>query len=390
MIYLDNNATTKLDNKVLDAMLPYLTNQYGNASSIQHSLGRSANLAIEKSRNIIAEKLKTSPKEIFFNSGSTEAISTVIKGIFQRYKSIGKHIITCKTEHKAVLTACQNLEKEGAIITYLPVHDTGAVNIETLKESIQQDTILVCLMSTNNETGVINPVAEIASICTQNDIIFFCDATQSIGKETIDLSELPIDILCFSAHKFHGPKGIGALFIRRKSKPIQIEPLIEGGKQENGFRGGTYNVSGIVGFGKALEIINVEDQSKIETLRNYLEEKLTTEIEHCTIIAKESKRISNTSNIMFKHVKSSELMTQIPDIAVSSGSACVSGDRDPSHVLTAMGLKEDDALSCIRFSLSKYNNKEEIDMVVDQIKNAVSRIRERSPIWQMFKLGIID
>jgi len=390
MIYLDNNATTKLDDEVLNTMLPYLREEYGNASSIQHKMGRQGNQAIEQARKQIAQYLHSNPKEIFITSGATESINTVIKGIFERYHSIGNHIITCQTEHKAVLTTCEMLEKKGASITYLPVDKSGKIKIETLEAAITKETILVTIMSTNNESGIIQPIAEIARLCNSKGVLFFCDATQSIGKHKIDLSDVGIDILCFSAHKFHGPKGIGGLFIRRKSKPIQIESLIVGGKQENSFRGGTYNVANIVGMGKAVEILAKNNLDDITKLRDYFEQCIEKEIDDCEIIGKNEHRVGNTSNILFTHVKSSELMTKLADVAVSSGSACVSGDRDPSHVLLAMHLKPEEALSCIRFSFSKYNTKEEIDKVVYDLKENITKIRASSPIWQMYKAGLLD
>lgn len=390
MIYLDNNATTRIDDHVLEEMLPYLKEEYGNAASIQHKLGRNANQAIEKARISIAAHIHAQPKEIFFTSGSTESISTVISGIYDRYSAIGKHIVTSQTEHKAVLASCDLLTKKGATITYLPVDNHGKINLIELNKAITTQTILVCIMSVNNETGVIHPIDEIASICQNKGVLFFCDATQSIGKQKINLAKIPIDILCFSAHKFHGPKGVAALYIRRKSKPIQIEPLIVGGKQEHGFRAGTINVPNIVGFGKAIETISDAQNEQIIELRNYFEQRIETEIEDCIVLAKKTPRITNTSNILFKHIRSNELMTSLPNIALSSGSACVSGDRNPSHVLKAMNLSDSDALSCIRFSFSKYNTKTELDAVINELKNTINKLRKQSPIWQMYKAGLLD
>lgn len=390
MIYLDNNATTRIDDDVLNEMLPYLKENYGNASSVQHKLGRAGHLAVENSRNIIARSLYVQAKEIFFTSGSTESISTVIKGIYTRYKSIGKHIITCQTEHKAVLSTCESLAKQGAEITYLSVNNEGNIDLDELADLMTHETILVCIMSANNETGIIHPIEKIAHICQSKDVLFFCDATQSIAKDPINLSQIPIDILCLSAHKFHGPKGVGALFIRRKSKPIQIEPLIIGGKQENSFRAGTYNVANIVGLGKAVEVLDHINNVNISTLRDYFEQRVHEEIDDCRILGKNNNRLPNTSNIQFKHIRSTELMTQLPEIAISSGSACISGDRNPSHVLIAMHLTDEEALSCIRFSLSKYTSKAEMDIVIQQLKLAVEKSRSNSPIWQMYKAGLLD
>jgi cysteine desulfurase len=244
-------------------------------------------------------------------------------------------------------------------------------------------------MAANNETGVLFPIDEIAKMCVEKDVLYFCDATQYIGKATLDLSQIPIDMLCLSAHKFHGPKGIGALFIRRKRKPIQVTPLVHGGKQEGGMRGGTYPVAQIVGLGKALSLTKV-DTSPIKTLRDHFEETILREIPDCELHSRDAFRLSNTSNIMFKHVKAAELMTKLPNMAISSGSACVSGDRDPSHVLKAMHVSDDDALCSLRFSFSKYNTKIELDQAIVDVKAAVQKIRETSPVWQMYKAGLLD
>lgn len=389
MIYLDNNATSQLDERVLDSMLPYLRDDYANASSLQHKMGRHANQAIEESRRSVSQILQAQPKEIFFTSGATESINTVLRGVFLRYHSKGNHIITCQTEHKATLSTCEYLEKKGARISYLSVDKNGAIDLDTLKSAITPQTILVSLMSVNNETGVIHPIKDIANICQDNNLLFFCDSTQSIGKQAFDLTSVPLDFCSLSAHKFHGPKGIGALFIRRKSRPLQVEPLITGGNQEQALRGGTYNVPAIVGMGTACLQANEVDFSAIEQLRDYFEQRIITEIDDSIINAKEAPRICNTSNIMFKHVRGNELMTKIPDIAVSSGSACVSGSRDPSHVLKAMGLTDDEAFCSLRFSLSKYTTQQEIDHTVENLKTAINTIRKQSPIWQMYKDGLL-
>ena len=389
MIYLDNNATTRIDDEVLNTMLPFLREEYGNASSLQHKMGRTAHQAIEKSRQSIAKSIGANPKEIFFTSGATEAINTVLRGVFARYQRIGKHIISTKTEHKAVLTTLEILEKNGAEITYLPVDHNGNINLDNLEEAIRTDTILICLMHANNETGVVHPIEDIAEIATKKNVLFFSDTTQAIGKIHTNYEKSGVDFCCFSAHKLHGPKGIGALYVRRKSRPIQIEPLITGGKQENSFRGGTYNTAAIAGMGKAFEIANPQDLEDLATLRDYFEDRIYNEIEDIAIHAKQTTRLCNTSNIVFKHVKSAELMPKLTNIAVSSGSACVSGDRDPSHVLTAMGISAEDALCSIRFSLSKYTIKEDLDSTIVELKSAVAKIRNESPIWQMYKANLL-
>lgn len=390
LIYLDNNATTKIMDEVWDAMVPYFIHNYANASSVYHSMGREANGAIEKARLQVARALNCQPKEIFFNSGATESINTVLKGIYKNYKSKGNHIITVKTEHKAVLETLLQLEKEGASITYLDVDCTGKIDLTALDDHITAQTILVCIMAANNETGYIHPIQEIATICKNKDCLYFCDATQFIGKIPLNLAQIPIDILCLSAHKLHGPKGIGALFIRRKSKPIQISPLITGGGQEHGFRAGTYNVPNIVGLGAAITQIqhHEKDVEHIIHLKNYLENALSA-IPATYIHAKEALRLPNTTSICFKHLLASELITHCPQLALSSGSACVSGTRDPSHVLLAMGISKEDALATARFSMSRLTTKEEIDTTIRLVTEAVTKIRQNSPIWQLFQAGLI-
>lgn len=390
MIYLDNNATTRMSDQVLEEMLPFLREDYGNASSIQHKLGRRAHQAVEQARERVAQALKVDTKEIFFTSGATEAINTVLKGVYQRYQAKGRHIITSPAEHKAVLTVCEQLRGEGAEVTYLSVNAQGLIDTDELKRSIREDTVLVCLMAANNETGVLAPLRDIAAICRQKDVLFFCDATQYIGKLGIDLSQEPIDMLCLSAHKFHGPKGIGALYVRRKSKPTQIASLIQGGKQEHGFRGGTYAVAPIVGLGAALKDIEQNDAEYVRELRDQFEQLVMQEIAETKVHGSEAPRLYNTSNILFKHVRGAELMTKLPDVAISSGSACVSGDRDPSHVLKAMGISDEDALCSLRFSFSKYNTREEVVEVVAKLKAAVEKLRAESPVWKMYKAGLLD
>lgn len=387
-IYLDNNATTKLDSEVLQEMLPYLETNYGNASSLQHALGRASNLALTRVRQQLSTALQVTEKELFFNSGATEAINTVLKGIYSNYSRKGRHIITCTTEHKAVLSACEALEKVGAEISYLGVDRNGQIDLAELTAAIRPDTILVSIMAANNETGVCHPLAEIAQICQQNEVLYFCDATQLIGKAKINLQEIPIDMLCFSAHKFHGPQGVGALFVRRKRKPIQIAPLIHGGSQEGGFRGGTYPVAALVGMGKALAI--AKEHPEIEILRNYLEQELIKQIPETYIHAADVARLGNTSNIHFKHVLGAALMTKLPQVAIAAGSACISGDRDPSHVLLAMHCSAEEALCSLRFSLSKYTTKTEIDQALIAIRQAVAKIRAESPIWKLYQAGMID
>ena len=385
--YFDNNATTRIDDLVLEAMLPYLKEQYGNASSVQHKLGRQGSHAVEHARIQVAELIHANSKEITFTSGSTEAINTVLRSISKSYRSIGNRILTCGTEHKAVLTTCEQLAKEGMAIDLLKVNELGEIDLQALEDAIGPETVLVCLMAANNETGVLHPLQEIAEICQRKGVLFFCDATQWIGKLPLNVEETPIDILCLSAHKMHGPKGIGALYIRRKSKPIQIPALISGGKQEHGLRGGTYPVHQIVGLGEAAQ--QAQQKFEIATLRDYFEAELLKAVEESSIPTKGANRLPNTSNVLIKHVKTAELMTKLPHVAFSSGSACVSGDRDPSHVLKAMGYSDEDAYCSMRFSFSKYTDREEVDTAIQQLKEAVAAIRAHSPIWEMYKDGLI-
>lgn len=387
LLYLDNNATTKIDAEVLDAMLPFLKESYGNASSVQHRLGRDAHQAVALAREQVARKLQVKDSEVFFNSGATEGINTVLRGIAHAYTRKGKHIITCRTEHQAVLSTCSLLERQGLEITYLPVSPQGEIDLQLLRDSIRADTVLVCIMAANNETGVIHPIADIAAICQEKDTLFFCDATQLVGKEEIDLQQIPIDILTFSAHKFHGPKGVGVLYVRRKRRPIQIPTLLSGGQQENGFRGGTLDVPNIAGCGKALEISSPHPDTRL--LREYLEEQIKLKIPAVTVYGEQAPRLDNTSFIAFRHTKASEVMTSLPHIALSSGSACTSGLLDPSHVLKAMGVADEDAYASIRFSLSKYTTREEIQQVVSDLTLTVSKIRSTSPVWELFNEGMI-
>ncbi|RZF62404.1 cysteine desulfurase family protein [Sphingobacterium corticibacterium] len=386
-IYLDNNATTKIAPEVLDVMLPFLQESYGNASSVQHRIGRDANQAVVWARQQVAQRFQVKESEIFFNSGATEGINMVLRGIAYAYARKGKHIITCQTEHKAVLATCAQLERAGIEITYLPVDHNGAIDLQLLQDSIRPDTILVCIMAANNETGVVHPISAIAQICQEEDVLFFCDATQLVGKQDINLQQIPIDILTFSAHKFHGPKGVGALYVRRKRKPIQIPPLISGGQQENGFRGGTLNVPSIVGCGKALEIAGAHPETR--HYRDDLEKQIKQLIPEVIIHGEQALRLDNTSFIAFRHIKAAEIMTSLPNIALSSGSACTSGLLDPSHVLKAMAVSDEDAFSSIRISLSKYTTAADIQQTMDSLVDVVQKLRSSSPIWQLFNKGVL-
>lgn len=376
-IYLDYNSTTPVDPQVLEAMLPYFTKKFGNAASKIHSFGWQAEEAVEHARGQIAAFINAGKEEIIFTSGATEAINLALKGVFENYSSKGNHIITVKTEHKAVLDTCNYLEHKGAGITYLNVDSEGIIDPADLEKSITDKTILAAVMLANNETGVIQPVNKIAEICRKNKIFFFCDATQAAGKIRINAEESNIDLLCLSAHKFYGPKGIGALFIRRKNPRVMPSPLIHGGGHERGFRSGTLNVPAIAGFGKACEIASLqlwEESARLSKLRTLLEQKLTDR-GNAYINGSIRNRIPNTTNISFKGTSSNLLIKALADIAVAAGSACSSANAEPSHVLKAMGLSDDMANASIRFSLGRFTKEEEINFAIGKITTAIAEMK---------------
>ncbi|MGV3763541.1 cysteine desulfurase family protein [Parapedobacter sp.] len=392
LIYLDNNATTPIDPDVLEAMMPYFTTHFANASSLTHRAGRVAAAAIDAAREQTATLIGAAANEITFTSGATEAINMGIKGIFEYYQSKGKHIISCRTEHKAVLDTLAYLEKKGAEVTYLPVTPDGCIELDALKSAIRPDTVLVTLMWANNETGVLHPIADIAELVHNHQALFFCDATQAAGKMMIDLSKSGPDLLCLSAHKLYGPKGTGALYIRRRNKRIQTGALLHGGGQENKLRAGTLNVPGIVGLGKAAEIARqrlVGEMPRLMRLRDMLESQLS-KIPATAINGRDAPRLPHVSNITFRHLRADQIMVTVPDIALASGSACVSGTRDPSHVLMAMGLSPTDAHASLRFSLGRFNTEAEIGTVIKQLTDAVKKLRAASPIWQLHDAGLVE
>ena len=375
-VYLDYNATTPVDQRVLETMLPYFTQKFGNAASRTHSFGWIADDAVKTARKQVAELLNCLDQEIIFTSGATEAINLAIKGVWDNYQSKGKHIITVATEHKAVLDTCRALEKKGAEVTYLPVNREGLIDLDDLKKALKPETILVSVMYANNETGVIQPVREIAQLAHANGSFFMSDATQAVGKINLDVQEEHIDLLCMSAHKIYGPKGIGALYVRRKDPRVTLFPQIDGGGHERGLRSGTLNVTGIVGLGKACEIAQQEmwdDSVHISKLRTRLEQQLS-DLPHVFINGSIKHRLFNTTNITFQGIRSESLITKIPEIAVAMGSACTSAVAEPPHVLKAMGLSDSDSYSSIRFSLGKYTTEEEIKRTIGRITEAVKYI----------------
>jgi len=378
-VYLDYNATTPVDRRVLETMLPYFSEKFGNASSRTHSFGWIAEDAVETARQQVANLINCLDQEIVFTSGATEAINLALKGVWDNYQIKGKHIITAKTEHKAVLDTCSALEKKGAKITYLDVDREGIIDLDGLKKALNAQTIVVAIMYANNETGVLQPISEIANLVHANNSILFCDATQAVGKINIDVQDEHIDIMCLSAHKFYGPKGVGALFVRRKDPRVSLFPQIDGGGHERGLRSGTLNVTGIVGLGKAAAVAKLEmweNAAKISALRTRLEQ-LLCELPDVFINGSTKNRLYTTTNICFQGMRSEELIKRIPNIAVALGSACTSAIAEPSHVLKAMGLSNEDSYSSIRFSLGKDTTESDIKETIEQFTEAVKEIRNK-------------
>ncbi len=377
-IYLDYNATTPVDERVLKTMLPFFTRNFGNAASRTHAYGWVADDAVKTAREQIAQLIHCLAQEIVFTSGATESINLAIKGVWDNYQSKGKHIITVKTEHKAVLDTCKALEKKGAEITYLSVDRDGLIDPEELKNTLKPQTILVAVMYGNNETGVMQPIKKITEMVHANNSIFMCDATQAVGKINIDVDDEGIDLMSISAHKMYGPKGVGALYVRRKDPRVSLFPQIDGGGHERGLRSGTLNVPGIVGLGKAFEIAQMEmweDAARISRQRTKLEQKLC-DLENTFINGSIKNRLFNVSNITFAGIRSEDLIKKIPHLAIAMGSACSSAIAEPSHVLKAMGLSDEDSYCSVRFSLGKYTTAEEITEVIQDISIAVSEIRK--------------
>ncbi len=388
-IYLDNNATTPMDPRVLDAMLPYFSTKFGNAASRNHAFGWVAEEGVDYAREQVAQLIGCTGQEIVFTSGATEADNLGIKGVYEMYHAKGNHIITAVTEHKAVLDTCAHLEKLGANITYLNVKEDGLIDLAELAAAMTKETILVTIMYGNNEIGVVQPIKEIAAIAHQHGALFMTDATQAIGKIPVDVNEDGIDLMAFTAHKIYGPKGVGALYVRRKNPRVKITGQMDGGGHERGMRSGTLNVPGIVGFGKACELCRLEMDSeakRISALRDQLETAFMA-LEESYINGNAQHRLPHVSNVSFKYVEGEGLMMAMKDIAVSSGSACTSASLEPSYVLKSLGLSDDLAHSSIRFGLGRFTTAEEIDYAIASTKKAVARLRTLSPLWEMFKEG---
>ncbi|MBO9683503.1 MAG: IscS subfamily cysteine desulfurase [Flavisolibacter sp.] len=380
-IYLDYNSTTPCDARVLEAMLPYFTKSFGNAASKTHSFGWQAEEAVEFAREQIAGLIGAETKEIIFTSGATEATNLALKGVVEAYASKGNHIITSVIEHKAVLDTCKHLEKQGAEVTYLPVNSEGLVSAQQVEEAIRPNTILIAIMYANNEIGSILPIGEIGTIAREHSILFFTDATQAVGKIPVSVNEDNIDIMAFSSHKIYGPKGVGALYVRRKNPRVKLIAQMDGGGHERGMRSGTLNVPGIAGFGKAAEICRMEmrkDEQHLTSLRDKLEDALLN-LGDVYINGSKEHRLPNVANLSFKNVEGQALMMNInKEIAVSSGSACTSASLEPSYVLRALGLNDELAHSSIRFSLGRFTTEEEIDFTIQQVSKAVKQLREMS------------
>jgi cysteine desulfurase len=389
-IYLDNNATTPMDPRVLEAMLPYFTDSFGNAASRNHSFGWKAEEAVDYAREQIAALINADAREIIFTSGATESNNLAIKGIFEMYAEKGNHFITVETEHKAVLDTCKHIEKTGAEITYLKTDTQGMISLKQVEEALKPNTVLVSIMYANNEIGVIQPVREIAALCKSRGVLFHTDATQAVGKVPVDVMADGIDLMSFSGHKMYGPKGVGVLFVRRKNPRVKVTAQMDGGGHERGMRSGTLNVPGIVGLGKACELCRLDmvaDTARISKMRDRLETELLT-LEEAYINGNTEHRLPHVSNMSFKFVEGEGLIMGVKNIAVSSGSACTSASLEPSYVLKALGLDDELAHSSLRFGLSRFTTDEEIDYAISHVKEAVLKLREMSPLWEMFKEGI--
>jgi cysteine desulfurase len=390
-IYMDNHATTPMDPRVLEAMLPYFSERFGNAASRNHQFGWEAEAGVETAREQVARLIGATAKEIIFTSGATESDNLAIKGVAEMYREKGNHIITAVTEHKAVLDTCKRLEKYGYKVTYLPVKPDGLVDLEVLKNAFTDKTILVSIMAANNEIGVIQPLAEIGKMCREHGVLFHSDAVQALGKVPLDVNKMNIDLASLTGHKLYGPKGCGALYVRRKNPRVQLAAIIDGGGHERGMRSGTLNVPGIVGFGKACDIAlkeMVEESRRVGALRDRLKDKLMAELDQVFVNGNMEHRLPGNLNISFLYVEGESLLMGINDVAVSSGSACTSATLEPSYVLKSLGLGDDVAHSSIRFGIGRFNTEAEVDYVAGRMVEVVKKLRELSPLYEMVKEGI--
>ncbi|HTP88760.1 MAG TPA: IscS subfamily cysteine desulfurase [Bryobacteraceae bacterium] len=390
-IYMDNHATTAVDPRVFEAMRPYFTEVFGNAASRNHSFGWQAEEAVEKARKQVADLIGATAKEIVFTSGATESNNLAIKGVAEMYAEKGNHIITAATEHKAILDTCKHLEKQGCRVTYLPVGQDGLIDLQMLRDAITDKTILITIMYANNEIGVIQPVQEIAKIAKEKGVLFHTDGVQAVGKIPVDVTRDGIHLMSLSGHKIYGPKGVGALYVRRKAPRVQVASQMDGGGHERGMRSGTLNVTGIAGLGEACALCQQEmatEAVRLRGLRDKLMNKLMTELDAVYINGSLDHRLPHNLNISFAYVEGESLLMGINDVAVSSGSACTSATLEPSYVLKALGAGDDLAHSSIRFGLGRFNTEEEVDYVGDKVVDVVKKLRELSPLYEMAKEGV--
>ena len=390
-IYMDYHATTPVDPRVLEAMMPYFSEKFGNAASRNHPFGWEAEEAVETARKQVASLIGANAKEVIFTSGATESNNLAIKGVAEMYREKGNHIITCVTEHKAVIDTCKKLEKQGLRVTYLPVQKDGRISLDDLRAAITDKTILITIMTANNEIGVLQPIEEIGGIAKEKGILFHTDAVQAVGKVPFDVTKAKADLVSMSAHKMYGPKGVGALYVRRRNPRVLLAEQISGGGHERGMRSGTLNVPGIVGFGKAAELCRLEmaaDTERLSQLRDRLNEKLHKNLDEIYINGSVEHRLPHNLNISFAYVEGESLLMGINDVAVSSGSACTSASLEPSYVLKALGAGDDLAHSSIRFGLGRWTTEEEVDYVVEKLTSVVRRLREMSPLYEMVKEGV--
>lgn len=390
-IYLDYHATTPVDPEVLQAMMPFFTEVFGNAASRNHEYGWTAEAAVEKAREQIAHFIGASEKEIIFTSGATESNNLAIQGVAEMYREKGNHIITSCIEHKAVLDTCHALEKKGYEITFLPVDQYGQVSPESVRNAITPRTILVSIMAANNEIGTVNPLREIGAICKEKGVIFHTDAVQVVGKIPVNVEEMGIDLLSMTSHKIYGPKGVAALYVRRKNPRVRLSPLVHGGGHERGMRSGTLNVPGIVGFGKAIEVasrVMSEESVRIKRLRDYLWTRIQSELDEVYLNGHPTERLPGNLNVSFAFVEGESLMMGMKELAVSSGSACTSASLEPSYVLKHIGVGEDLAHTSIRFGLGRFTTQEEIEYAAQKVISTVKKLRDLSPLYEMAKEGI--
>lgn len=390
-IYMDNHSTTQMDPRVLEAMLPYFIEKFGNAASRNHQFGWEAEEAVENARKQIAKLIHCDAKEVVFTSGATESDNLALKGVVEMYKAKGDHVITCTTEHRAILDTCKSLEKRGIKVTYLPVEKNGRVNPDEVRKAITDKTILISIMLANNEIGTIHPIAEIGKIAKEKGILLHCDATQGVGKIPVDVEALKVDLMSFTAHKIYGPKGVGALYVRKKGPRVRLVPQIDGGGHERGMRSGTLPVPSIIGFGKACELCEQEmpvESKRIAAMRDRLQAQIMKDLDECYLNGHPTERLPHNLNISFAYVEGEALLMGVKEIALSSGSACTSATLEPSYVLRALGVGSDLAHSSIRFGLGRFTTDEEIDYTGKRMVEAVKRLREMSPLYEMAKEGI--